>query len=91
MEVVSAGTEPPPADVPLPLEWLSPEDSAATSGLLYVADLVSVFAKVLKVKPAAYQDLLGLVGDEPASQTATEALWELYQGLLRLTLSVSSC
>lgn len=86
---VRAGLEAPAEDVPLPEEWLPREDGDATADLLFVADFSSQFAKVLKVKPPTYQDLVGLLeSGEPGSADLAESLWDLYEGLVKLVLQV---
>ena len=74
-------------DVSLPSDWLSVEDSAATTGLLFVTDLTAQFAKLLKLKTVPYGDMLRLL-EGNASDEALEALWDLYLGLLSLAIKV---
>lgn len=86
------GEAAPAADVPLPSEWLSEEDSFATAGLLYAADLAAQFSKVLKVKSPSYQDMISLLegGTSPGGKEPAGSLWELYEGLLRFNIKVRS-
>ena len=85
-----AGLPLPAEDVPLPAEWLSKQDSAATSGLLYVTDLLAQFPKVLKVSSVPHKEMLALLEGCAArgSEQPADSLWELYQDLLTLALQV---
>ena len=80
----------PAEDVPLPSEWLSKQDSAATSGLLYIMDLLAHFPKVLKVRSVPHKEMLALLEGCTArgSEQPANSLWELYQDLLTLALQV---
>lgn len=77
----------PAEDVSLPDEWLTEDESAATSGVLYVVDLARQFPKVVKGPGLSYNAMLDLLRAD-ASADASEALWSLYEALLRLALQV---
>ena len=81
----------PAEDLPLPSEWLSEQDSAATSGLLYVVDLLAQFPQVFKVRSVPRKEMLALLEgacSARGNERPADSLWDLYHDLLTLALQV---
>lgn len=79
---------PPAEDIPLPADWLSEEDSAATAGVLFAADTIAQFAKLLKLKAVPFQSLLHFLGGSATQEEPSDAVWDIYQGLLSTVVQV---
>ena len=70
---------------------MSVEDSEATSGLVFVADFLSQFSKVLKISELPqYETLLALLEptDAKGRESQVESLAEVYERLLEVLLQV---
>ncbi len=81
-----AGALRPAEDVPLPSGIYSLEESAATTELLFIADLVNQFSKPLKLKAVPFPELMRFAeGKFNPAVESQEAVWDLYQALLRQT------
>lgn len=91
--MAQSGEAAPVADVALPDCVVSPEDVPATSCLLFVADFLAQFSKVLKIKsPPAFETLMEFLeaSEMTDKEEQIEALAELYESLLEITLKVNS-